>query len=129
VRVGTVVARRAALAARGDADAPQLQTCKGGAVSHVVRVIGRQAGVAHRARHAQPPEGLHRARRHVIALGARRLVVAPLLQQQHLDTALCQVDRQGQPDRARADHQHLRLVRLTHHRTHRSSFMYATMSA
>ncbi|MCY1363065.1 hypothetical protein D9M69_498090 [compost metagenome] len=103
-----------ALAARGDRNARQLHARHGRAVGHVVGVVGRQARVAQRLRHAQAAEHLHRTRRHVVALHVGWLAAVADLGHQHVDAALRQVDGQRQPHGAGADDQHLGLQLLGH---------------
>ena len=89
--------------ARRDVDARQLGAGDRGAEDDVVRIVGRQAGVAHRLRDAEPAEQLHGARRDVVALHVRRLAARPRLEHHDARAAPGEVHRQRQADRPGAD--------------------------
>jgi hypothetical protein len=101
--------RGVALRAARDRDARQLDARGGRAIGDVVGIVRRQPGVAQRARDAKTPEDLHRARRDVIALGARRLAAPAQLGERHRHAAPREVHRERESHRPGPHDQHLRL--------------------
>jgi len=104
----TVVARR-------DADAGQLIAVERRDIIDVLRIVGRQPGVADLVDHAQPPERLQRLGRDMVAALARRIALGLLLQNDHVDTPLGEVERGRHADGPRADDHHGRVLFLCCH--------------
>src|SRR6185369_10697256 len=67
----------------------------------IVGIVPGQPGVANRPDDAEPTENLHRARRDVIALHARRFVRAPLLEKHGPDAAAGEIQCEREAHRAR----------------------------
>ena len=119
--------RRIALGATGNLDASDLETSSRGANGDVVGIVGRQPGLAHRARNPQPAERLHRPGADDIGASDRRLAVGAHFHKRHRDAPLRQIDRQRQPDGARADDQHIGVVSLRHRSLRSNGFASGRM--
>jgi hypothetical protein len=101
--------RTVSVAAARDGDACRLRLGAGrvDAIGDVVGKVGRQAGIAQAAGKSEPAVGLHRPRRDVVALYARRLPGGAALGDRHLDAACRQLHRQRQADGAAPDDEYL----------------------
>ena len=75
-----------------------------------MRVVGRQAGIAHGCGDAEAAEDLHGAGRDMVALGLRRLRALPRFGDHHVDAAPGEIDREREPDRSGADDQDRSIV-------------------
>ena len=106
VAVGAIFGGEA-VAAAGNRNPRQFLTRKGGAIADVVRIIRRQPGVAHLLGQAQPPEDFHGAGGHVIAFRLRRRGAGARLHNRNVDAAPGEIDRKREPDRSRANDQHI----------------------
>ena len=111
--------RRVTLGPARDRDARELDPGGRGAERDVVRVIRRQPGIAHRPRHAQAAEDLHRSCGDMIALHAGRLAARAQFRHRHVDATPRQVHRQRDADRPGADDQNLGEQPARHQRTFR----------
>ncbi len=98
---------RIAIPSARNRNAGELDAGHRGAEHHVVRVVGRQSGIAQLLRDAEPAELLHRARGDMVALHVGRLGVAAHLGDEHGHAARGQIHRHRQADRAGADDEHV----------------------
>ena len=101
------VFRRIALGAAGNLDAADFEAGGRGANGHIVGIVGRQPGLAHGARDPEPAERLHGPGADDIGASDRRLARGAHFGDRHRDAPLREIDRQRQPDWARADDKHI----------------------
>ena len=101
------VFRGEAVAAAGNPDARQLLARERGAIADVVRIVGRQPGIADLLGDAEPPEDLHGARGDMVAFRLGRRGAGARLHHGHVDAAPGEIDREREPDRSGADDQNI----------------------
>jgi len=94
-----------AIAPAGNQDARELDARCCGAVGAIVRVIGRQSGVAQLLRHPEPAEDFHRTRRDVVAFHARRFPGGACFHDGNRYSPRREVHCQSESDRTASDHE------------------------
>jgi hypothetical protein len=110
---------REAIAAARNKNARQFLPSKRRAVADVVRIVGGQPGIAYFFRNAEPTEDFHAASRDVIAFRLGRCARGARLDERDVDASPRQIDREREPDRPRANDQHIALVHVRHLRAWR----------
>ena len=94
-----------AIAPAGNQDARELDAGCRGAVGAIVRVVGRQSGVAQLLRQPEPAEDFHRTRRDVVAFHARRFPGGACFHDGNRYSPRCEVHCQSESDRTASDHE------------------------
>ena len=97
--------RGVAIAPAGNQDARELDAGCRGAVGAIVRVVGRQSGVAQLLRQPEPAEDFHRTRRDVVAFHARRLPGGACFHDGNRYSPRCEVHCQSESNRTASDHE------------------------
>jgi hypothetical protein len=98
---------REAVAATGNFDPRQLAARERGTIADVVRIVRRQACVAHLVGDAEPPEDFHGPRGNVVAFRFGGCRAGARFHYRHIDAAPRQIDRQRKADRSGANNKDL----------------------